>query len=123
MTAAQLIEKADDLAALGLYGDAWDVLESLLPADRMQPAVLSVQLKICQGLERWELGQDVARRIAAGDEPRHREAAGRFHLAHAIAQCAASDVLGARVAVWVMSLVWPEGREVALDSHDLAAIW
>ena len=123
MTAAQLIEKADGLAALGLNGDAWDVLESLLPADRMLPAVLAVQLKICQGLERWELGQDVARRIAPGDEPHHREAAGRFHLAHAIAQCASSDVLGARVAVWVMSLVWPEGREVALDSHDLAAIW
>lgn len=123
MTAAQLIDKADGLASLGLYGDAWDVLESLLPADRMLPEVLAVQLKICQGLERWELGQEVARRIEPGDEPRHREAAGRFHLAHAIAQCAARDVLGARVAVWVMSLVWPEGREVALDSEALATIW
>lgn len=123
MTAARLINEADGLVSLGLYGDAWDVLESLLPEDRMQQEVLAVQLRICQGLERWELGQDVARRIEPGDEPRHREAAGRFHLAHAIAQCAASDVLGARVAVWVMSLVWPEGRAVALDSDDLAAIW
>ena len=123
MTAEQLIEEADGLASLGLHGDAWDVLESLLPADRMRPGVLAVQLKICQGLERWEWGQEVARRIEPGDEPRHREAAGRFHLAHAIAQCAASDVLGARVAVWVMSLVWPEGREVALDSDALAPIW
>ncbi len=41
MTAARLIDEADGLASLGLYGDAWEVLESLPPADRRRPAVLN----------------------------------------------------------------------------------
>jgi hypothetical protein len=123
MTAARLIGEADGLASLGLYGDAWEVLETLPPAERVRPAVLAVRLMVCQGLARWELGQEIARHIGPSDAPRHREAAGRFHLGHATALCAAGEVLRARAAVGALAIVWPEGRALALDSDALAAVW
>ena len=50
MTTARLIDEADGLAFLGLYVDAWEVLESLPPADRVRPAVLAVRLIVCLGM-------------------------------------------------------------------------
>ena len=99
------------------------MLETLPPADRVRPAVLAVRLMVCQGLARWELGQEVARYIGPDDDSMHREAAGRFHLGHAIALCAAGDVVAARAAVGALAVVWPEGRALALDSDALEAIW
>ena len=46
MTTARFIDEADGLASLGLYGDAWEILESLPPADRARPAVLAVRLMV-----------------------------------------------------------------------------
>ncbi len=112
MTTARLIDEAEGLAFLGLYVDAWEVLESLPPADRVRPAVLAIRLMVCLGTARWELGQEVARCIGADDEASHREAAGRFHLGHAIALCAAGEVQLARGAVGALSVVW-RGRRGA----------
>ncbi len=123
MTTARLIDEAEGLAFLGLYVDAWEVLESLPPADRVRPAVLAIRLVICLGMARWELGQEVAHCIGADDEASHREAAGRFHLGHAIALCAAGEVQLARGAVGALSVVWPEGRALVLDCDALAAVW
>ena len=44
--AARLINEADGLASLGLHEDAWEVLESLPPADRVLPAALAVRLMV-----------------------------------------------------------------------------
>ncbi len=96
MTTARLIDEAEGLAFLGLYGDAWEVLERLSPAGRVRPAVLAVRLVICLGMARWELEQEVVRCIGPDDEAKHREAAGRFHLGLALALCAAGEVLRAR---------------------------
>lgn len=115
--------QAEGFAELGLYDFAWEVLETLPPADRVRPAVLAVRLMVCLGMARWELGQEVARYIGPEDDSRHREAAGRFHLGHAIALCAAGEVLRARAAVGALAVVWPEGRALALDSAPLAAVW
>jgi hypothetical protein len=46
MTTERFIDEADGLASLGLYGDAWEILESLPPADRARPAVLAVRLMV-----------------------------------------------------------------------------
>ena len=73
-------------------------------------------------MARWELGQEVARYIGPDDDSRHREAAGRFHLGHAIALCAAGEVLRARAAVGALAIVWPEERALARDSDALAAV-
>ena len=53
MAAARLIEEADGLASLGLYGEAWEVLETLPPADRVRPAVLAIRLWSAKG---WHVG-------------------------------------------------------------------
>ncbi len=52
ITTARLIDEAEGLAFLGLYVDAWEVLESLSPADRGRPAVLAVRLMVCLGMAR-----------------------------------------------------------------------
>ena len=49
--------------------------------------------------------------------------AGRFHLGHAIAFCAAGEVHLARGAVGALSVVWSEGRALVLDCDALAAVW
>jgi hypothetical protein len=52
ITTARLIDEAEGLTFLGLYGDAWEVLESLPPADRVRPAVLAIHLMVCLGMAR-----------------------------------------------------------------------
>jgi hypothetical protein len=49
--------------------------------------------------------------------------AGRVHLGHAIALCAADEALRALGAVGALSVVWPEGRALALDCEALADVW
>ena len=123
MTTARVIDEAKRLAGLGLFGDSWEVLERLSPAEWSGPAVRVVRLEICKKLGCWELGQDVARGISHWDTLCHREAAGEFHLAHAIELCRSGDVAGARAAVRALTMVWPDGREVAFDSEALALLW
>lgn len=123
MTTDRLIDEADRLASLGLYLDSWEVLETLQPEEQLLPAVMMLRLQICTVLGCWEPGQEVARGIGPWDPPYHREAAGKFHLAHAIALCAAGDIAAARTALKALTMVWPEGREVALDSDALMAAW
>lgn len=89
----------------------------------MRPAVLQVRLMVCTGLERLELGSEVARVIPPIYRLEVREAAGRFHLAHAQALCGVGDIVGARAAVAALSAVWPERRELALDSKALEPVW
>lgn len=69
----QIITEAEGLAELGFFEFAWEVLETLPPVDRVGPAVLSVRLMVCQGLARWELGQEIVRYIGPGERrARHR---------------------------------------------------
>jgi hypothetical protein len=83
----------------------------------------AVRLVICTGLQRWEMGIEVARRITPQNALAEREAAGQFHPAHAESQCAASDVQGAKNSIRALAFIWPEGRELALNSQLLAALW
>ena len=123
MTTAWAIDEAKRLAGLGLFVDSWEVLEGLPPAEWSGPAVRVVRLDICKELGCWELGQDVARGISPWDTLCHREAAGKFHLVHAIELCLSGDVAGARAAVRALTTVWPDGRAEALDSDALTVIW
>jgi hypothetical protein len=54
---------------------------------------------------------------------RHREAAGRFHLGHAIALCAAGEALRARGAVGGTGDSLAARKALALDCEALAAVW
>ena len=58
---------AEGYAALGMYLDANAELEEIDPEVRQVAEVLTVRLKIYRGLEKWELMQTVAGRLAAHD--------------------------------------------------------
>src|SRR5262245_7999624 len=78
---------------------------------------------VCAGLQRWEMGLEIAKLFSFGLPLDLREAAGRFYLARAQSLCAAGDKNGAKAELWSLSEVWPEGRELALKSKALAAVW
>ena len=49
---------------LGMFEDANDQLEKIDPFNRAAPEVLAVRLAIYQGLKKWELMREIARRLA-----------------------------------------------------------
>ena len=122
-TIARQILIAEGFVLLDMLVDSWDALEVLPPSSRTLPEALQVRLMICTKLDHWEMGKEIAASIRPGHNYEVREAAGQFHLGHAIALCAAGDVPGARAAVRALSTVWPEGRALALDSDALTAVW
>ena len=48
---------------LGMFHDANDQLEKIDPFNRAAPEVLAVRLAIYRGLEKWELMQQIAKRL------------------------------------------------------------
>ena len=122
-TIARQIVIAEGFVLLDLLVEAWDALEALPPSSRTLPEALQVRLMICTRLDHWEMGKVIAAAITPGHDYHVREAAGRFHLGHAIALCAAGDVPRARAAIGALSAVWPEGRPLAVDCDALAAVW
>jgi tetratricopeptide (TPR) repeat protein len=49
---------------LGMFQDANDHLEKIDPFNRAAPEVLAVRLAIYQGLKKWELMREIAKRLA-----------------------------------------------------------
>src|SRR6476660_677840 len=48
---------------LGMFQDANDQLEKIDPFNRAAPEVLAIRLAIYRGLEKWELMQEIAKRL------------------------------------------------------------
>ena len=48
---------------LGMFREANEELEKIEPFNRAAPEVLSVRLTIYHGLKKWELMQDIAKRL------------------------------------------------------------
>lgn len=61
-TVNSAIREGHGYAQLGMYAEAWGLLESLPPADRTRKEVLTVRLLVCAGLQRWDLGIEIVRR-------------------------------------------------------------
>jgi hypothetical protein len=120
---SRMIRAAEGFAFLGLWADAWDALESLPAAKRAQPAVYAVRLTRCTHLKKWELGNELVPTIHHGCLLKEREAAGKFLLAYAGAQCSAGDISGARESVSALAAVWPEGRDRAIVARALDRLW
>lgn len=57
--------------AVAPHKDAWEVLETIPPLLKLGPDVLRVRLMICAGLERWEMGQEIARVVGPPGLPTH----------------------------------------------------
>lgn len=119
----RVIMEAQGCAALGFFHEAWNKVESLPWEERVNPGTFAVRLMVSAGLQKWEMGKEVLRLIDASHPFFEREAAGRFHLAHAEFLCALGDVNLARECIRELSLVWPEGKGVALTSKKLESLW
>ena len=118
-----IIEEANRLASLGLYEEAWRTLDTLPQILSKQLAALALRLRLCVELKKWGMGVEIAANFDRSSLKEHREAAGRFHLAHAVIACKAGDLDKAKLAVRLLSKIWPEGREIGLREECLADIW
>ena len=115
------VTEAEGLAELGLWQDAWDVLESLPARERSAPASLRVRLACCPPLGAWEMGKHISDVLRDGVEDDRRSAAGFFH-ALAIKWLAEGDRYAAGEAMKAASATWPEVRLTLLDDPMLSEL-
>ena len=59
----QYCQAAVGYVELGMFQDANDQLEKIDPFNRAAPEVLAVRLAIYRGLKKWELMQQIAKRL------------------------------------------------------------
>jgi hypothetical protein len=60
----QFFEVACGYAELGMYRDANEQLEKIDPFLRAAPEILDLRIEIYRGLEKWELMQVIAQKLA-----------------------------------------------------------
>ena len=77
--------QAEGYADLGLHERAWHTLEQLPPSARTKSPVLELRLRILTSMERWQLGESIARVLASAkvDCDKCLETVARFHHAYA----------------------------------------
>ena len=63
-TDQRFFEAACGYAQLGMFLDANEELENVDPYYRAAPEILALRVAIYRGLERWELMQEIAKRLA-----------------------------------------------------------
>jgi hypothetical protein len=122
---AQTVKRAEGFAMLGMHVDAWEEIETLPPDSgvRLQPAVIAVRLKACTGLRKWEIGLVFCKCAEDSRDPGLHEAAGRFYLSLAECLTAERELGTARKYIALMSAIWPDGRDLALESKALRPLW
>lgn len=143
---------AQGYVELGMFLDANEELEKIDPFCRSLPEVLEVRIQVYQSLEKWELMQVVARKLAQYDEPNVqawtawayatrraegieegmtilKDALGRhpddasIHYSLACCQCQLGDPEAARIHLKLCFEINPGLRLHALDDDDLMPIW
>ena len=119
---SKTIQEARGILELGMYRDAWSIIEKLPAAARMTPQALAVRLLVCAGLEIWDMGLKLARNVTPEYPLDARKAAGHCHLGYAEGLWRRGDLAGAIKAARAGLKIWPEGRAVALQSEALAEI-
>lgn len=77
------LEQAEGYVALGMFSDAWEVIEDLPPEEKTSEPVLVIRIRILTGLFQWELGEEMARLLLSGGE-RSRKTVARFHHARPV---------------------------------------
>ena len=111
-----MLDEPEGFAELGLFADAWGLLDDLPPALRTHPRALRCRLLCATGLEKWELGADLARIVGeTGNPPEFREVAGRFHLARCRWLVAAGSIDAAKDCWRLLITCWPESRLALLN--------
>jgi len=113
------VTEAEGLAELGLWQDAWEVLEDLPAHEGSAPAALRVKLACCLPLNAWETGRHIADLLREGDEADRRNAATFFH-ALAVRWLAEGDRYAAGEAVKAALSTWPKQRLKMLEDPEVS---
>lgn len=73
-----IIKEATGYCELGMFSDAWDLIESLPPEEKTKAATLDLRLQILTALSQWDLGEHLAELLLYAGESESRTVA-RFH--------------------------------------------
>jgi tetratricopeptide (TPR) repeat protein len=146
------LRAAEGYLTLGMYEDANAELDNIDAFNRVVPEVLRLRLEIYRGLNKWELMQVVAAKLAQHDpgtpewrisyayavrraesleraKPILLEAIKRFpdealiHYNLACYDCQLGDLESAKGHLKTAFQIEPKWRSVALDDEDLGPLW
>lgn len=116
-----IMEKATGYFELGMFSDAWDLIEELPPAEKTDAPVLGLRLRILTALSQWELGEQIAAHLKFAGEDEKRTVA-RFHHARARVLWQSGDYDGARSEFRKAVEAWLDVREEFSD-EDLNSLF
>ncbi|MGC3990165.1 MAG: hypothetical protein QM796_10885 [Chthoniobacteraceae bacterium] len=146
------VSAAEGYAELGMYLEADQQLESILPEHRHLPSVLAVRLSIYSGLERWDLAEVVAKSLVLAEPENsqwwislayatrrtssieaarailmsardHHAGEPIIHYNLACYACQLGDLESAKQFLQAAFKIAPGIRSMALEDEDLASLW
>ena len=115
------LSRAEGFLELGMFSDAWEVIEDLPVKEKTSEPVLVIRLRILTGLSQWDLGEHVASILLSGGEE-SRKAIARFHHARGRALWQTGDFSGARERFRHAVETWLDVRKEFSDD-DLNALF
>ncbi|MDA7921300.1 tetratricopeptide repeat protein [Verrucomicrobiales bacterium] len=117
----EIIKKATGYCELGMFSDAWDLIESLPPEEKTKAPVLDLRLRILTAFSQWELGEHIAELLLyAGESESHTVA--RFHHSRARAFYEIGEYQKARECFKRAVGAWDGIRKELIDD-DLSALF
>lgn len=114
------LEQETGYFELGMFTDAWELIETLLPDEKTEAPVLDLRLRILTALSQWDLGEHIASILLSGGEE-SRKAIARFHHARARALWQSGDYDSARDHFRLAVEAW-RGIQKELSDDDLNAL-
>ena len=110
--------EAEGFIMLGLYDDAWELVETLPAETHATPPMRRIRLACAMAAKRFDLAKDIARELASGNEADARFAARVLHELAAVQylsgeETAAKELLAAAIAAH------PEQRKSILEDPQL----
>ncbi|MEC5129012.1 hypothetical protein VSU19_19785 [Verrucomicrobiales bacterium BCK34] len=116
----EILKQANGYFELEMFSQAWEIIESLPPAERTKSDILELRLRILTGLSHWQLGEQIAKLLVeAGDS--ERKTVARFYHAHARAMWQSGNNGTARKYFRRAVEAWLEVRR-EFDDDDLDAL-
>ena len=118
MNATVSIQEAEGFCELGLWKEAWDALDSLPPSAQSTREALRVRLACSPGLDRWDVGTDVAMLLEAS-ATEDRKAAAHFYQVFARESLRDGDQDCAESMALAAIEAWPGAQLDLLNNPEL----
>ncbi|MDA8909236.1 hypothetical protein N9I65_03570 [bacterium] len=115
------LEQETGYFELGMFTDAWELIETLLPDEKTEAPVLDLRLRILTALSQWDLGEHIASLLIHAGEAEKKTVA-RFYHAHARSLYESARYDDAREAVRHAVEAW-RGIQKELSDDDLKALF